>query len=73
MPAVDDRVMGIVPMVYDNLNIEAQLQHQLDTWGHYSRRIGAYTDKNLPQKLKAKDPAIQKLVNWWTLSPIVIS
>lgn len=62
MPVIEPRVIAIVPMVYNNLNIERQLQHQLDSWGKYSEQISAYTDKNLPQKLKDKDPKIQALV-----------
>jgi PhoPQ-activated pathogenicity-related protein len=62
MPIADARVVGIAPMVYDNLDIERQMQHQLDSWGQYSAQISAYTDKNLPQKLKEKDPKTMALV-----------
>lgn len=62
MPVVDKRVLAIAPVVYDNLNIPKQLQYQLDMWGSYSKSISAYTNKNLPQKLKNKDPDLQKLV-----------
>jgi PhoPQ-activated pathogenicity-related protein len=62
MPVVDERVAGIVPMVYDNLFIEKQLDHQIESWGEYSEMISAYTDKDFPQKLKDKDPELLKLV-----------
>ena len=31
--AADPRVVGIMPMVYDNLNLKAQMDNQLATWG----------------------------------------
>lgn len=61
-PVVDERVVGIVPMVYDNLCIEKQLDHQIASWGEYSEMISAYTDKDFPRKLKEKDPELLKLV-----------
>lgn len=45
--AVDKRVVGIVPIVYDNLNLRAQMKKQLDTWGKYSFKIKDYTERNL--------------------------
>jgi PhoPQ-activated pathogenicity-related protein len=50
-PAVDDRVRGIVPLVYDNLNLAKQMQHQRETWGHFSGQIAEYTERGLPQRL----------------------
>jgi PhoPQ-activated pathogenicity-related protein len=47
--AVDQRVEAIAPMVYDNLNLPAQMRHQIATWGAYSEAIGDYTARNLPQ------------------------
>ncbi|MBI2359374.1 MAG: hypothetical protein HYV04_10835 [Deltaproteobacteria bacterium] len=35
----DPRVKAIAPLVFDMLNIQAQLQHQLEVFGGYSERI----------------------------------
>ena len=37
--AVDPRVMGIIPLVYDNLNLQAQLDNHLASWGEYGPRF----------------------------------
>jgi PhoPQ-activated pathogenicity-related protein len=47
--ASDDRVKGIIPIVFDNLNFEVQMKHQIDTWGKYSNKIGDYTERGLQQ------------------------
>ncbi len=60
-PIVDSRIFGIAPMVYDNLDIPKQMDYQLESWGDYSKSIAAYTDKDLPQKLKRGDGPIAKL------------
>ncbi len=39
----DDRVKGIAPMVYDNLNIKVQFEHQKELWGDYSYKLSDYT------------------------------
>jgi PhoPQ-activated pathogenicity-related protein len=45
--AVDPRVRGIAPMVFDNLNFAAQMPHQLKLWGKYSEQIEAYSRRDL--------------------------
>lgn len=50
-PAVDSRVVGIIPLVYDNLNLDAQLKNHLAMWGEYSPMIHDYTDLDIPQYL----------------------
>jgi len=52
---VDKRVIGIAPMVYDNLNIPAQMEQQLTYYGTYSQQIEDYTQIGLVQRLR-NDP-----------------
>jgi len=33
---VPERLDGIVPMVYDNLDLAGQMRHQIEAWGEYS-------------------------------------
>lgn len=43
----DKRVVGIAPMVFDNLNFKPQLKRQLESWGKYSEMLGDYMDRGL--------------------------
>src|SRR5207253_2647383 len=49
--ASDPRVAGLIPMVYDNLNILAQMPHQVEMWGGYSEQIADYTERHLQDKI----------------------
>lgn len=65
--AVDKRVVGIVPMVYNNLNLSKQMPHQLESWGAYSRSISDYTEKDLPSALQTpRGRYLSSLVDPWT-------
>jgi PhoPQ-activated pathogenicity-related protein len=46
--ASDERVAGIAPLVFDNLNFAPQMKHQLETWGRYSPQLGDYSERSLP-------------------------
>jgi PhoPQ-activated pathogenicity-related protein len=60
-PAVDSRVKAIAPWVYDNLNLAQQLRLQRATWGQFSGQIAEYTERGLPQRLLASEPAAVEL------------
>jgi PhoPQ-activated pathogenicity-related protein len=59
--AVDDRVSAIAPLAYDNLNMSAQMQHQLDIWGSYSRQISDYTRRDIQQILLSGEDSGRRL------------
>ncbi len=46
-----ERIAGIAPMVYDNLNLAAQMALHLEAWGEYSEQINDYTELGLPELL----------------------
>jgi len=46
--ASDKRVAAIAPMVYDNLNLAAQMARQKEAFGDYSEMIEDYTALGLP-------------------------
>jgi PhoPQ-activated pathogenicity-related protein len=50
--ATDKRVMAVVPMVIDVLNMSAQMRHQRDTWGNVSEEIRDYAALDLPTRLE---------------------
>jgi PhoPQ-activated pathogenicity-related protein len=59
--ASDRRVVGIAPLVYDNLNVTAQMAHQVAVYGSYSEEVSDYSAVGLPQKLDT--PQGRKLAN----------
>lgn len=50
---VDPRVVGIAPIVYDNLNIPEQIALHFATWGHPSPSIHDYTERGLIPLLRS--------------------
>lgn len=57
---VDERVVGIVPVVFDNLSFGAQMKHQTVVWGAYSDELSDYTLRGL--QLQIDTPLGAKLV-----------
>ncbi|WP_448376473.1 PhoPQ-activated protein PqaA family protein [Fervidobacterium sp.] len=49
--AVDERVFAIVPVVYDNLNLPAQMKKQLEHYGTFSEQIKDYTKYSLTKMM----------------------
>ncbi|HMS54058.1 MAG TPA: PhoPQ-activated protein PqaA family protein [Fimbriimonadaceae bacterium] len=47
----NSRVIGIAPMVFDNLNFKAQLDHQRKLWGRLSPMLADYSERGLDQVL----------------------
>lgn len=54
-PAVDKRVKGIITVVYDNLNLQKQMELHKEAWGSFSHEISAYDKQGLPQLLLSGD------------------
>ncbi len=62
--AVDQRIKGIVPAVYDNLNLNRQMEHQIEAWGQFTEKIGDYTMLDLPGMLSSEQgQKLAKLVD----------
>ncbi len=51
----DPRVVGIAPMVFDNLNFLVQLQHQVGNWNATSDMISPYTDRGLHERIQTPE------------------
>jgi PhoPQ-activated pathogenicity-related protein len=64
---VDKRVRGIVPMVYNNLNLPAQMKLQVDSFGTYSEEIADYSSQGLTQLVESeKGRALSTMVDPYT-------
>ncbi|MCD6359368.1 MAG: phenylacetic acid degradation protein [Armatimonadetes bacterium] len=48
------RIKGIAPMVYDNLDLPAQMRHQVEAWGDYSEQIHDYTELGILDMLHSE-------------------
>ena len=51
----DPRIIGIAPMVFDNLNFLVQLQHQVQNWHETSEMISPYTSRGLHEKIQTPE------------------
>ncbi len=47
----DPRIIGLVPIVFDNLNFRAQMIHQIALWGDFSPKLGDYSVRGLQDLL----------------------
>ena len=62
--AMDPRVHGIAPMVIDLLNMQAQMEHQLETWGKFSENIRDYTERRIQERMRTpRGNALTKIVD----------
>lgn len=57
----DNRVKGIVPLVFDNLNMNVQMRRQQELWGEHSPMIQDYTRRRLTEL--AQEPSGEGLVS----------
>lgn len=61
------RVKGIMPMVYDNLNLVRQMPHQIASWGNYSESIHDYTERGIQETLQTeRGRKLASIVDPWT-------
>jgi PhoPQ-activated pathogenicity-related protein len=68
----DRRVIGIAPIVYDNLNLLKQMPHQFELWGHYSPQIEDYTRRGLQEVMKtAPGQRLGRIVDPYSYLPNV--
>lgn len=51
----DPRIIGIAPVVFDNLNFGAQLKHQLERYGKFSEMIGDYVAEGLTEAINTTE------------------
>ncbi len=65
---VTDRLEGIIPLVYDNLDLPAQMAHHMEAWGEYSHMIHDYTERGLQELLQTEAGAgLSEAVDPYTL------
>lgn len=64
--AVDDRVVGIIPIVIDVLNANESMKHHFAAYGFWAPNVGNYVDHKIMHRID--DPRLQdlyKLVDPW--------
>ena len=65
---VPERLRGIIPVAYDNLNLPEQMRLHITAWGEYSAMIQPYTERGLPDLLTAEEgQALAAMVDPYTL------
>lgn len=64
--AVDDRVVGIIPIVIDVLNTQKNMNHHFAAYGFWAPSVGDYVDHRITQQMNhPRMPALLKLVDPW--------
>ena len=58
--AVDERVVGIAPIVFDLLNMEASIRHHFAAYGHFSQAVAEFTLHGILPRLG--EPAVNALL-----------
>jgi PhoPQ-activated pathogenicity-related protein len=61
--AVDARVVGIAPRVFDMLNMNEQSRWQREVYGSYSHKLKEYSELGLLDKI-ISDPKVAELTKW---------
>lgn len=51
----DPRVVALIPVSYDNLNLPLQMEHQLEIFGDYSSQIHSYTQRGIQEYLQVEE------------------
>jgi PhoPQ-activated pathogenicity-related protein len=68
----DKRIVGIAPIVYNNLNLFAQVPHQHELWGYYSEQIADYTRRGLQDALKTpRGQVLGRIVDPYSYLPAI--
>lgn len=58
--AVDERAVGIVPIVFDVLNMEASIRHHFAAYGHFSQAVAEFTLHGILPRLG--EPKVDELL-----------
>lgn len=71
--AVDRRVSGIVPIVFNMLNFTEQLPHQKESFGDYSEMIRAYVAIDMPKAVRTpRGKLLEQIVDPWSYRERII-
>ena len=62
---MDERVVGIVPIVFDVLNMEASMRHHFAAYGHFSQAVADYALHGILPRLG--EEAVNELM--WIADP----